>query len=282
MKKDNKDGAILRSSLSTLLKRFSNTDVVGDIEKEYSKSIAGQIKLSLIQDNHVLKKARLNEQLLNNIMHSISEKGIPSPLLLMPIGEDNYEIIVSRATYIAAKKLNFDVVPAFILNIEEEEMLMLLASFLRDTKNSSIIEMSLVLNRLVKKYKYSQKEIAELMHISRSQVTNIIRLNKMPQWVLDDIANNKLSAGHARAISTLNEKDMSDVVSKIYENNLSVRQTEKIVYELKNNINYSEDERVINKLYRCKSNILRKRITLTFTSEKAKNNFLEKLKDENK
>ena len=279
MKKDNKEGTILRSSLSTLLKRFSKTDVVSNIEKEYSQSIAGQVRLSLIYDNHVLKKARINEQLINNIMQTIQEKGLSSPLLVMPI-EDHYEIVIPRATYIALKKLNYEMVSIALLNIEEEEMLMFLASNLRDVKNSSIVEMSLVLNRLVKKYRYSQKELADLMHLSRSQITNIIRLNKMPQWVLDDISNNKLSSGHARAISTLKEDDMAIVVNKIYEQGLSVRQTEKLVYEMKNNINYSKEERIINKKYKCKTNILRKRITLTFESERAKKKFLEKIKEE--
>ena len=279
MKKDNKEETILRSSLSTLLKRFSKTDVVSNIEKEYSQSIAGQVRLSLIYDNHVLKKARINEQLINNIMQTIQEKGLSSPLLVMPI-EDHYEIVIPRATYIALKKLNYEMVSIALLNIEEEEMLMFLASNLRDVKNSSIVEMSLVLNRLVKKYRYSQKELADLMHLSRSQITNIIRLNKMPQWVLDDISNNKLSSGHARAISTLKEDDMAIVVNKIYEQGLSVRQTEKLVYEMKNNINYSKEERIINKKYKCKTNILRKRITLTFESERAKKKFLEKIKEE--
>lgn len=279
MKKDNKEGSILRSSLSTLLKRFSKTDVVGNIEKEYSQSIAGQVRLSLIEDNHVLKKARINEEQINDLMQNIQEKGLSSPLLVRPI-EDKYEIVIPRATYIALRKLNYEMVPIALLTIEEEEMLMLLASHLRDTKNSSIVEMSLVLNRLVKKYKYSQKEIASLMHLSRSQVTNIIRLNKMPQWVLDDISNNKLSSGHARAISTLSEKEMIEVTNKIYEKGLSVRQTEKLVYEMKNHINYAKEESLINRKYNCQTNILRKRITLTFKSERAKKKFLEKLKDE--
>ena len=150
MKKDNKEGSILRSSLSTLLKKFSKTDVVGNIEKEYSQSIAGQVRLSLILDNHVLKKARINEQQINLIMQSIQEKGLQSPLLVMPI-EDHYEIVISRPIYIALKKLNYEMVSIALLNIDEEEMLMLLASHLRDVKNSSIIEMSLVLNKLVKK-----------------------------------------------------------------------------------------------------------------------------------
>ena len=273
-----KDESILRSSLSTLLKRFSKTDVVGNIEREYAQSIAGQVKLSLIDDNHILKKVRLNENRVREVMNFIQDKGIASPFLVIPNGE-RYEIVVSRTIYIAAKKLDIDMVPIAILNIEEEEMLMFLASQLRDVKNSSIIELSVVLNRLVKKYKYSQKEVADLMHLSRSQITNIIRLNKLPQWVIDDLTDDKLSPGHVRAISTLNEKEMEEAIRKIYENKLSVRQTEKLVYQLKNNVDYQKEERMLNKSLKCKSNVTHKRVVLVFKNEKDQNKFFEKIKE---
>ena len=273
-----KDESILRSSLSTLLKRFSNTDVISNIEKEYSHSVAGQVKLSLIDDNHILKKAHINEKQINDLMESIKEKGITSPFLVIA-NNDRYEIVISRSTYIAARKLHLDSVPIALLNIEEEEMLMFLASHLRDTKNSSIIEMSLVLNHLVKKYKYSQKEIASLMHLSRSQITNIIRLNKMPEWVLIDMANTKLSPGHVRAISTLKEEEMRIIVDKIYNENLSVREVEKFVYEMKNDIDYEKVEKSLNRKLKCKSNVTHKRVVLVFDSEKAQSKFLEKIKE---
>lgn len=273
-----KDESILRSSLSTLLKRFSNTDVISNIEKEYSHSIAGQVKLSLIDDNHILKKAHINEKQINDLMESIKEKGITSPFLVIA-NNDRYEIVISRSTYIAARKLHLDSVPIALLNIEEEEMLMFLASHLRDTKNSSIIEMSLVLNHLVKKYKYSQKEIASLMHLSRSQITNIIRLNKMPEWVLIDMANAKLSPGHVRAISTLKEEEMRIIVDRIYSENLSVREVEKLVYEMKNDIDYEKVEKSLNRKLKCKSNVTHKRVVLVFDSEKAQSKFLEKMKE---
>ena len=125
---------------------------------------------------------------------------------------------------------------------------------LRDNKNSSIVEMSFILNCLSKKYNYSQKEIASLMNLSRSQITNIMRLQKLDQWILNDIANDKLSFGHVRAISTLNKTEMEEIIKLIYEKHLSVRDVEKIVYEKKHKVNFSREEKIINKKFKCTSN----------------------------
>ena len=73
---------------------------------------------------------------------------------------------------------------------------------------------------------------------------------------------------------------MIEVVNEIYEKKLSVRQTEKLVYEIKNDVNYEKEEAFLNKKFKCQSNVLKKRITLTFPTEKAKKKFLEKIKED--
>ena len=174
MKKDN-SSKILRSSLSTLMKRFSSTDIISSLEKEYSSSTPGYIRVGLIDDNPILKKARINEQQLEIIINQVKEKGIASPLLV--IGrEDRYEILYPRIYYIAALKLKLETIPCSIVKIEEEDMLVFLAKRLEEDKNSNIVEMSLILNRLQKRYHFTQSEIAEMMQQSRSQITNITRL----------------------------------------------------------------------------------------------------------
>ena len=274
MKKDNKP--ILKRSLSTLLKRFSNTDIVGTMEKDYSESVMRQIKLSSIEDNHVLKKARINENVLTNAMNVISNKGLNTPIFVVYV-DDHYEVVLPRLDYIAAKKLNLEDVPITLLNIDEEEMLLMLASYLINQKQSSIVELSLVLNRMQKKYHYTQKDIASFMHQSRSQITNIMRLKKMPQSILNDLANDKLSFGHARAISTLDNEKMMEIVNLIYERNLSVRETEKIVYELKHNVSFENEESLLNKKLNCRSNVSPLRVTLVFDDEEKQKEFFKKI-----
>ncbi|MFA6675736.1 MAG: ParB/RepB/Spo0J family partition protein [Bacilli bacterium] len=275
MKKDNND-KILRSSLSTLLKRFSNTDIISSLEKEYSSSAPGSIRLSLIDDNHVLKKARINEQKLNLVINQLKEKGFTSPLLVVE-KNNRYEVIYPRIYYVAARKLNIENIPCTLINIAEEDTLVFLAKRLEEDKNSNIVEMSLILNRLQKKYHFTQADIAGMMQQSRSQITNIMRLIKMPDFVLKDISNDKLSFGHARAISTLSEKDIEIIIPQIYEKKLSVREIERLVYGLKKNSYLLNEEKEIKAQYSCEVSITPKTISLSFKSEEEREKFIATL-----
>ncbi len=274
MKKDNNENKILRSSLSTLLKRFSNTDLISSLDKQYVSTTPGWVSISKIDDNHVLKKARINEKKLEDIMNKISEKGVDSHIFIM-VNEDRYEVLYPRIVYVAAKKLNWDCLPCTVIDINEEDMLVFLATRLRDSKDSNIVELSLILNRLQKKYKYRQKEIGSIMNQSRPQVTNIMRLIKMPEWVLRDIADEKLSFGHARAISTLDNDKMESITKQIYEKNLSVRDVEKIVASMKHD--NTPIEKDIDAKYQCRTRINRKQIILNFESEEEKDDFINQL-----
>ena len=274
MKKDNND-KILRNSLSTLLKRFSSTDLISSLDKEFNES-SGRTPLSLIDDNKVLKKARINENHLENVVNTIKEKSIASPIMVIQ-REDRYEVVYPRIVYIAARKLKLDSVPTTVLNMEEQEILVFLATLLKDTKNANIIELSLILNRLQKKFKYKQKDIAVMMNQSRSQITNIMRLIKMPEWVLRDIANDKLSFGHARALVGLTEEELNDIIPMVYEKNLSVRDLEKLIFELNHSSILDEQEKLIKEIYHCETSVSPRKITLTFNSEEEKELFIKKI-----
>ena len=120
MKKDNND-RILKSSLSTLLKRFSSTDLISSLDKEFNES-SGRTPLNLIDDNRILKKARINEKQLDKYVNTIREKGIAAPLLIIQ-NQDRYEVVYPRIVYVAARKLHLETVPPTILKMNEEEIM---------------------------------------------------------------------------------------------------------------------------------------------------------------
>lgn len=274
MKKDN-ENKILKSSLSTLLKRFSNTDLIAPLDKEYSTA-NGRMDIALIDDNHILKKARINETKLENAINVVKDKGITTPLFVVQKGE-RYEILYPRLTYIAALKLKLQSVPYSLVNLSEEESLVLLATQIRDSKVGNIVELSLLLNCLKKKYKYKQTEIAVMMNQSRPQITNIMRLIKLPEWLLRDISNDKLSFGHARTLSCLNEEQLKEIVPLIYLNDYSVRELEKIVYEKQHSSTCTKNEEKLSKKYNAKVNVRPRQITFTFDNEKDRENFIRKI-----
>ena len=271
MKKD--DNKILKASLSTLLHRFSGTDIVSGLEQQYQIAPT-QVSLNAIRDNGVISKARISEEQLKAVMKTVSEKGISSPLFIFRT-KDAYEILYPRIVYIAAKKLKLDYVPCALIVIPEDEMLVFLAYTLMNSKRSNIIELSLVLNRLQKKFHYKQVEIAMMMEQSRSQITNIMRLIKLPDYVCNDISNNKLSFGHARALVKVKEEEIPELLELIYRDNLSVRQLEKLLYERSHNITLGNKENKISKKYGCDATISHNRISLTFDKEEDLEKFIK-------
>lgn len=275
MKKNNEK--ILKSSLTTLLHRFSGTDIISGLKEEYQIA-PSQVSVSSIDDNTVLKKARINEKTLERAMSTISEKGIASPVLIFK-HKERYQVLYPRIVLIAAKKLKLDYIPCVLISIPEDEMLVFLAYSLNATKNSSIIELSLILNRLLNKYHYKQVEIASLMNQSRSQINNIMRLTRLPDIVLNDITNNNLSFGHARALVGLKESEQIMMVEKVKTEHLSVRELENYLYAKKKHEPFTEKEKKLSKKYQAKVNLTPNKVTFTFNNPKEREKFIQKLED---
>lgn len=275
MSKDNND-KILKRSLSTLLKRFSQTNVISQIEKEYQTTLHNVISLNDIQDNHILKNIKINNNKLLNTINKFKTNGYKSFLVVSHL-ENKFEIIYPRLSFYALKELNYKEVPVFIYDCSEEEMLFILANWIRNNASKDVVELSFVLAKLQKKYHYEQKDLATLMSLSRSQITNIIRLKKMPQFVLNDVIDNKLSFGHARSLAKLNEEEMKKMIEDIYLYKYSCRDVEKIIYCMKNNIDFKEIENKINQKYKCQSNVNKNKISISFENEDDLNKFIKKI-----
>ncbi len=272
MKKDK----ILKSSLSTLLKRFSNTDIISDLSKEYSLNASNVIPLDRLKDNHILENVRVSESSISKSILILNERRRLSSLFVKK-NENEFEVIYPRSLYIAAKRIGLENINAFILDINDEDMLFFLTNKLLEDKDANIIEMAVVFNYIKEDYHYTQKEIASAINLSRSQVTNIVRLIKMPKDILSDMADGKLSFGHVRAISTLNDKEKHDVVEAIYKDDLSVHEVEKIVFNLKHHINKNKYEDKVSAKYKCKVSSSTKQVTLSFENQKDKQEFLRKI-----
>ena len=272
MKKDK----ILKSSLSTLLKRFSNTDIISDLSKEYSLNASNVVPLDRLKDNHILENVIVSESSINKSILILKERRRLSSLFVKK-NENDFEVIYPRSLYKAAKRIGLENINAFILDIDDENMLFFLANRLLEDKDANIIEMAVVFNKIKEDYHYTQKEIASAINLSRSQVTNIVRLIKMPNDILNDMADGKLSFGHVRAISTLSDKEKHDVVEAIYKDDLSVHEVEKIVFNLKHHINKNKYEDKVSNKFKCKVSSSTKQVTLSFDSEKDKLEFLRKI-----
>lgn len=247
---EEKKQPIIKKSLKELIEIFSKDDVIFNIEKNYHKENIKYLSCDEIIDNKFIKTARIDKETIETIEKSIITNGLYNPLIVREsktLGK--YEVIIGRKRWIASKKLNKQKIPVVVKNYTDEEVLLILLCDSRENKNFNPIELALIIEKLNKSFHYKKKDIAEILHESTSQISNYVALLKMPKEIIYEVSTNKLSFGHARAIARLNEKEMKTVLKKIYQYNLSVRDTEDLVYNMK-----SKDSFIVKKKYAIRRN----------------------------
>ena len=247
---EEKKQPIIKKSLKELIEIFSKDDVIFNIEKNYHKENIKYLSCDEIIDNKFIKTARIDKETIETIEKSIITNGLYNPLIVREsktLGK--YEVIIGRKRWIASKKLNKQEIPVVVKNYTDEEVLLILLCDSRENKNFNPIELALIIDKLNKSFHYKKKDIAEILHESTSQISNYVALLKMPKEIIYEVSTNKLSFGHARAIARLNEKEMKTVLKKIYQYNLSVRDTEDLVYNMK-----SKDSFIVMKKYAIRRN----------------------------
>lgn len=261
-------------SLKDLLNRYSQNDVIAEMEREYASISSKNIPLSSIDDNHVVKKVSFPKEMIHSLGESLKEKGFFSPLLVRPSGT-HYELILGRKRFVGAKEAGLKYVPCIIRDVSDEEVLLTLLADTRDQREGNVVEMALIFEALQEKYKYSQKTLGDLAYLSRSQVTNILRLLHLPDEVLTEVMLGHLSYGHARAIASLSDKRIMDMVRKIHKEHLSVRETEYLAKQIQNNDNHIPSLEKVKEKYNASSVVVKKKsVTLYFSTEKERDEFL--------
>lgn len=185
------------------------------------------IDIALIQPGVNQPRQEFNEESLSDLVLSIQRKGVLQPLLIRQIQNGRFEIIAGERRWRAAKIAKLTNVPATIIACNDQEALEigLIENLQRHDLNA--MEESEAIKRLQDEFNLTQEQIASSIGKSRSYVANILRLNTLSPDIKKLIRENKLSAGHARSLIT--SADPSVMAQKILDENLSVRETERLV-----------------------------------------------------
>lgn len=263
----------LSSNLSELIEKFSQNDVIAEMEKEYQSAPAKLVPVASLDDNHFISNVKIAKPIVDYFASTLKEKGIFNPLVVTPKGE-RFEVVLGRKRFLGAKKAGLVSLPCVIKEMGEEEELLTLLADNRDQRESNVIEMALICFALQKRFGYTQETLASLSHQSRCQITNIMRLLRLNPELQEEVSLGKLSYGHAKAIASLNQAEMVETVEKIQKSHLSVRETERYVASKKNGNAFETnmDGFVIPNLESLET--AGNSIKLKFTSEEAKNEFL--------
>ena len=202
--------------------------VPADIVPEIKKTEL-LVKISKVEPNRTQPRKQFDEDALVELSESIKQFGILQPLLVSDKGE-YYEIIAGERRWRAAKLAGLKEVPVIIKEFNNQQVveISLIENIQREDLNP--IEEAMAYKRLINEFKLKQDNIAERVSKSRTAVTNSLRLLKLDDRVQQMLIDEMISAGHARAILSIPDKDKQvSVAMKVFDEKLSVRETEKLV-----------------------------------------------------
>lgn len=187
------------------------------------------IRISDIEPNRAQPRKNFDEDALMELSESIRQFGVIQPLIVQK-KEDHYEIIAGERRWRAAKQAGIRKIPVIIKEYTPQEVMeiSLIENIQREDLNP--IEEAMAYKRLLEEYHLKQDEVAERVSKSRTAVTNAIRLLKLDDRVQQMVISDMISTGHARALLSLENKEQQyEAANKIFDEKLSVRETEKLV-----------------------------------------------------
>ena len=202
--------------------------------KESLNSVPGirfsEIELNQIKPNAKQPRQVFEEEALNELTFSIKEIGLLQPIVVRQISNNEYEIVAGERRFRAAKNAGLTKIPALIRETKDEQMLRdaLLENLHRSQLNP--LEEAAAYQQLLEDFGGTQEELASKLGRSRPQVTNTLRLLKLPATVQKRVAAGVLTSGHAKALLGLaSAAEIETLANRIVAEGLSVRATEEIV-----------------------------------------------------
>ena len=202
------------------------SSLIGETKIESQKNKLG---ISEIVPNKYQPRKNFDEEILNDLVNSIRERGIIQPIIVRK-SEDQiskYEIIAGERRWLAAQKAGLHEVPVVIT--EADDLKSLEFAIVENVQRHDLnpLEEAQGYQRLINEFSYDQEKVSKFIGKSRSHVTNCLRILSLPAEVLKLVENKKLSAGHAKILVGLENANF--IANKIIEKKLSVRQSENFV-----------------------------------------------------
>lgn len=202
------------------------------------------VKITMVEPNRDQPRKNFDEDSLEELADSIKQFGLLQPIIVQD-RKTYYEIIAGERRWRAAKKAGLKEVPVIIKNLTDQEIveISLIENIQRENLNP--IEEAQAYKRLLTEFNLKQDEVAERVAKSRTAVTNSMRLLKLCDNVQQMIIDDMISTGHARALLAIDNKEQQyTIATKIFDEKLSVRETEKLVKSLKNPKKPVEKEKI--------------------------------------
>jgi ParB family transcriptional regulator, chromosome partitioning protein len=195
-----------------------------------------EINVKELRPNPYQPRKTFQQDAIDELKESILEHGILQPLVVRK-SIKGYEIVVGERRFRAAKEAKLTTVPAVVRELTEQQMMELAVLENLQREDLNPIEEGQAYQTLMEKLKFTQEEVAKRLGKSRPHVANHIRLLSLPAKIQELISNGKISMGHGRALLGLRQKaKLPALVDKIVQESLNVRQLEKLIQQLNENV----------------------------------------------
>ncbi|MDH5795980.1 MAG: ParB/RepB/Spo0J family partition protein [Anaplasmataceae bacterium] len=212
-------------------------------EKEDSGAEILEIEINNIIPGKFQPRNIFDKESLDILSRSIKENGILQPIIVRKIDRNKYEIIAGERRWRAANLINMTHVPCIIKDLTDKNSLEISLIENIHRENLNPIEEAESYIKLIELFNYTHESLAELIGKSRTHVTNYIRILNLPKYVLNKIENHSISVGHAKAL--IGTANIEEVVDKIIDLSLSVRDTEKLIKNINSKNNLLEKPKII-------------------------------------
>jgi len=201
-----------------------------------------KLKISKVEPNREQPRKVFDEDALLELADSIKQFGVIQPILVQ-LKDDYYEIIAGERRWRAAKLAGLKEIPVIIKEFTEQEVVEVALIENIQRENLNPIEEAVAYKRLLNEFSLKQDEVAERVSKSRTAVTNAMRLLKLDEKVQEMVVNEMITTGHARALLSFEDNDIQyNIAMRVFDEKLSVRETEKLVKSLQN----QKKSRVVN------------------------------------
>jgi len=215
-------------------------ELLGEVESAYvnstgnsNKSGIRKINVSLIKANPNQPRKIFDEEKLTELSESIKEHGLLQPIVVIENEDGTFTLVAGERRLRAHKLAKIEQIKAIIIDAEELKLreLALIENIQRDDLN--IIELAYCYAQLLNEHSITHEELSKKVFKSRTSITNTLRLLQLNSYVQQFLATDKISAGHAKVMLGLSSDEQKMVCDTIIGQKLSVRETEKLVKDLK-------------------------------------------------
>ncbi len=245
-----------------------------------------ELNLDEIRSNPYQPRKIFKEDSLKELAESIKVNGVFQPIIVKK-SIKGYDLVAGERRFRASKLAGKQTIPAIIRDFSENQMMEIALLENLQRENLNVIEEALAYKSMIEKLNLTQEELSNKVSKSRSHITNILGLLRLPSEIQKMLINNELTMGHARVLSKLeNEEKMLEYAKMIVENKLPVRQTEEITVEEERKNKIKKPIKEVNKDYKYVEDLLRekldtkvkvkdKKIEINFTNVADLNRILE-------